>query len=203
MRVQAKRIDLPQEIFRRLQRYKPRKAAFSQIDNLIAAARADRLNPAYCLYVFSRRWPRIGLWPPNPNLGYGPLSPSGCLIGHAQAIRAVGSDALSRLAFILLPWHLLVCSCSSGGFASQFAQQAYDVLSVSARIGAESKLGRLDPSGETLLFPPRESLPEHARSLFEMTDAAASSVENLVGSSRARERKIAGVMIVSSEPIAG
>ena len=60
-------------------------------------------------------------------------------------MRAVGSDALSRLALVLLPWHLLVCSCSSGGGSSQLAQQAYGVLRASfGPIESEDSQGRVD-----------------------------------------------------------
>jgi len=203
MRVQAKRIQLAQEKFNKLQRYKPRKLGQLQIDSLINAAATDRLIPAYCLYVCSRRWPRVGFWPPNPSLGFGRLSPSGCLIGHAQAIRAVRSDALSKLAFILLPWHLLVCSCAEAANSTLLAQRAFDVLNVSAQIGLQSKLGRFDDGHEPLLFAPQEALPDYMRQFVEVPDMPDSSAEDLVRTARASERRIAGVVLISSEPMRG
>jgi len=112
MRVQAKRISLPRETFGYL-RYTPKGYTKDQMTTLIERARADRLTPAYCFYVASRRYTRGATWPAavSPQ----PSRPSGCLIGHAQVVRNIRSNTLRRLASSLMPWHFLVCPIAGVG----------------------------------------------------------------------------------------
>jgi hypothetical protein len=71
MRVQAKRIALPNEIFSHLRR-RAKGQSRDQMTALIAEAKREGLTPAYCFYTASRHSP-VG----------------GCLIGHAQVVEQV------------------------------------------------------------------------------------------------------------------
>ena len=103
MRIQAKRIKLPSEVFSHL-RYRPKGHVHDQMTSLIRAATVDNLTPAYCFYVASSAGPT-----------------SGCLIGHAQVIERARSSSLKSLHPYLHPWHRLVCPDNGGNDACETA----------------------------------------------------------------------------------
>lgn len=168
MRVQAKRITLPEEAFNRLQTYgATKRGGTKQIDALIAAAAHDRLNAAYCFYVHSRKWPMMRAWPAYFALGGGPISPQGCFVADAGAVRSTKANALSKVATVCLPWHLLVCQCSNGVFnGSSLADGAFAVLQASVELSQATPSGSEAPE-RAPLFPPVEALPPYMKMLIE------------------------------------
>lgn len=108
MRVQAKRIKLPQERFDGLFAQRVGASVTRQIDLLIERARANGMAPVYCFYVHSQRWPALALWPDRHMRADEP-TPLGCLIAHASSVRELHSTTLARIATVSFPWHLLVC----------------------------------------------------------------------------------------------
>jgi hypothetical protein len=171
MRVQAKRISLPEEAFNRLQTYgATKRGGTRQIDALIAAAAHDRLNAVYCFYVHSRKWPTMRAWPVYNALGGGPISPQGCFVAEAGAVRSTKANALSKVAPVCLPWHLLVCHCSNGAFnGPSLADATYAALRASIELGgAISSASELPET--TSLVPPVETLPSYMRFLTDDGD---------------------------------
>lgn len=168
MRVQAKRITLPNEAFSQLRTYgRTKSGGTRQIDALISAATRDRLNAAYCFYIHSRKWPTLRAWPVYNVIGGGPIGPQGCFIADARAVRSTKANALSRIAPVCIPWHLLVCHCSSGALnGPSLADAAFAVLQTSVELAEAISLGS-EVSEEPLLFPPVEALPSHLRRLAE------------------------------------
>jgi len=202
MRVQAKRISLPKETFRRLQTYKAARQPKRQIETLITSARADKLNPAYCLYVYSRRWPQIGPWPAFWVGSTAASSPLGCLVGHAGAIRAVGSDALSKLAPVLFPWHLMVCVCATSAPGTSAAQQAFRLLSASMRASPDAFSDDAADDSDVIddtpaMFEPVSALPSYMMRLREVSALdRAGAVDELMVEARALDRGIRGLVLI-------
>jgi hypothetical protein len=188
MRVQAKRVALPREEFKRLQTYGSRKGAPSQLDVLIASAARDRLNAAYCLYVHSKKWPTLGAWPlfrPSP---VNSLSPKGCLIADARAVKASRSNALSKIAPVALPWHLLVCQCAST--KGDLADAAMAILR-----------GSLDLAGgpaEADLIRPVEELPRHMTILREALESEGEAPREELREI-ARKRRLLGFLLIEEK----
>jgi hypothetical protein len=106
MRVQAKRIKLPNEIFTHL-RHRPKGHSRDQMTSLIDEAVKDGMTPAYCFYVASKHLPVHG-----------------CLIGHAQLIQQARSYRLRELMHCLVPWHRLVCGAVQDADICETAAQA-------------------------------------------------------------------------------
>ncbi|TIQ40908.1 MAG: hypothetical protein E5X49_21160 [Mesorhizobium sp.] len=159
MRMQAKRLALPREEFKQLQGYGRKKGSPPQIEVLIAEAAKYRINAGYCLYIHSKKWPTLRAWPVYGFIGGGPLSPQGCLLAEAKAVRATGSNALTKIAPVAVPWHLIVCHCSSGVFNGRggIADAAW------AMLRASSELAGGDPDSD--LYPPVEALPPYMQLL--------------------------------------
>lgn len=178
MRVQAKRISLPEEAFNRLQTYgATKRGGTRQIDALITAAARDGLNAAYCFYVHSRKWPTLRAWPVYNAVGGGPISPQGCFVAEAGAVRSTKANALSRVAPVCLPWHLLVCHCSSGALnGPSLADATHAALRASTELGEALSTGSKVPEERTL-FPPVEALPPHMRLLLEGDAAGEDQLE--------------------------
>ena len=165
MRVQAKRISLPKETFGYL-RYTPRGHTNDQMTTLIGRARADHLAPAYCFYVASQTHRRDGVWPDV--ISPPPSQPSGCLVGHAEVIRAARSNRLDRLASALMPWHLLVCPREGRGDLTSRASAAMrsiarGELAIAPSIASAERSEDADP----YLPEARAQPPSYVRRLIE------------------------------------
>lgn len=196
MRVQAKRIKLPSETFAPLQRYKSPKGSTYQIDNLLSRARSDGLNAAYCLYFASKKWPAMRAWPTYAFLGGGPLSPQGCLIADASAVKTVGKDTLAALAPVTVPWHLLVCHCSAGALnRGGLADAAYSVLDASRGLTPRSGDSTLI---DAPLVPPQNDLPLHMRLLRENGEEVVGASKEMLWS-YAKERNLKGFLLIDGD----
>lgn len=196
MRVQAKRIKLPSETFRPLQSYgRSKGSTIGQIDRLISRAATDHLNPAYCLYFVSYKWPALKAWPVYTFLGGGPISPQGCLMADASAVKAIGKDSLVALAPISVPWHLLVCHCASGSLnAGSSAEASHSALRTSRQLAVAIREQTLENAPD---FPPRAALPPHMELLRERTVARdADGPDRLV--EYARERDLKGLVLIDT-----
>lgn len=205
MRVQAKRIKLPDERFVGLHRQKAKGQPHTQINTLIKAAHRDKLTPAYCFYVHSKRWPSSALWA-SPRLNTSGASPLGCLIAHAGAVRNVGSEALSKLGPVAAPWHLMVCPCLNIEEGKTSAHIAHSLMHHSAAASGPRGILASVLDEEFPLFPPVQSLPNYMEDLFAAT--VDGGFEARLGDERAddelgvraRQRGLAGfVLIASSE----
>jgi hypothetical protein len=202
MRVQAKRITISNLAFKGLQTYRAKKAPQTQIDTLISRSRNDRLNPVYCLYTCI---PHIS----------GPISffshcvsgvfstEYGCTIGHAQALRRIGSEKLPALWPALFPWHVLVCGCRSGDAAASAAAGIFNFLSASLS-GASPKSGAgvtgiIDDSSP-VIFEPQAELPQHMRFLRDLPYREEPlELERLEELVRAKDRGIGGIALIDTE----
>ena len=200
MRVQAKKIKYPGDDFGKLQTYTTPSKTKPQIDMLINQAKADRLNPAYCLYVSSQTLPPI--WTTTCCWYYPKQFHMGCLIGHAVALRATGSNKLNDLAHVCLPWHCLVCDCTccppsgsrpSGG---SLANAAFALIKNSRIAGGEYGGGDLDGYKDFPLFEPQQSLPDYLGPLLA-DEWGDGSDERLRGI--AEERGLSGFVILQDE----
>lgn len=163
MRVQAKRIKLPQERFDGLFSQRAKSQPATQIDTLIDRADRDGIIPAYCFYVHSSRWPSLGFWPQR-HMAEDEPTPLGCLIGHASSVRAMRSTTLSKIASISFPWHLLVCPADptlpmAVNLAKVF-RASFRALPTPTAVAA--KLGHVDWP----MMEPVQSLPDHVRPLL-------------------------------------
>ena len=194
MRIQAKKIKLSNEIFHRLQTYKTKSMSDTQINTLIKAAQADMLNPAYCLYVHSRKI--APLWQTSiccfapwdwPNQ-------FGCLIADAAAVKSTQSNKLADLAHVCLPWHHLVCEClpsqHSGG---SLADSAFAALTYSRDTAGEmiSEMKGVD----SRLYEPVQQLPSYLSRLEEGGDAEID--RELL--QRAKEKKLQGFVVIQEQ----
>lgn len=188
MRVQAKRIKLPSETFASLQSYGIVKGkGTSQIDNLIARAQFDQLNAAYCLYTVTRKLPMLRTWPTYTVTGGGPISPQGCLIADAHAVKAIGKNRLADLAQVCIPWHLLVCHCSSGMIHPRSIGWAtYNLLRASQ---AQAQLDGRDGLGAVV--EPKESLPDHMSLMREEAGDGSYLAEY------AQQRGLKGLVLIN------
>ena len=102
MRVQAKRLQkddklkIPHEV---------KSSGDQQIDLLIADAKKYRLKPVYCLYSAERQrdhWKKE-----NVGGGYEAFE-AGCLLAHAQTVKAKMPKTLADIEKYCVPWHYLV-----------------------------------------------------------------------------------------------
>ena len=162
MRVQAKRIALPDEEFHELF-YKSKTAPKRQIEYLIEQARADDLVPIYTLYAHSRHEARLSSQIRHCNL----ILPDafyqfGCLVAHAQDVKNRASLKLSEIADFSFPWHLLVCHCLSSRNGSD--GPADFVGDLFRQSGGDERV-RPDEQSERFIPEPRQNLPEHAQFL--------------------------------------
>lgn len=195
MRVQAKRIKLPAETFDRLQSYGRKDGStVGQIDRLISRAREDKLNAAYCLYFISRRWPTLRAWPVYAFVGGGPISPQGCLIADASAVKAIAKDSLDDLAPVSVPWHLMVCRCAAGKMNSRSSAHASREVLGSSRQLASSLLRR-DHVSDIPNFEPRSELPRYMKFLREDPESDRSADFDPLRE-RARERGLKGFVLI-------
>lgn len=162
MRVQAKRIYLPDESYNELF-YKSKNSSKPQIDILLEKAQAADLVPIYTLYSHSFDEPSLQTkvqhcvvkWEPS-------FHECGCLVAHAQDIKVQGSRKLSEIARFAFPWHWLVCHCLIGGVGS--AGPADFVADLFARSGDKLTLDK-DPQTERFVPKPQEKLPDHIEAL--------------------------------------
>lgn len=195
MRVQAKRIKLPSETFAPLQKYgRPKGSMVGQIDKLISQAKADKINPAYCLYFMSSKWPTLRAWPVYNLTGGGPVSPQGCLMADASAVKAIGKDTLAALAPVSVPWHLLVCSCARGSFNPGPGEAGRSMLNSSRQLAASILGTRFDDEPD---FPPRPRLPVHMELLREGTDRLAAETFDPLGA-YAQQRDLKGLVLIDT-----
>jgi hypothetical protein len=196
MRVQAKRVSLPNERFGRILSQRARGRAETQIRTLIERAHLDGVTPAYCLYVHSARWPRLGYWP-DRYMGAGEGTPLGCLMAHASVVSANGSNELESIAAYALPWHLLA-NVSVGG---SLAGQAYEAMSKSCwahGVGSRMRAGPDHPDWP--LFNPVSALPVHARYAVHraLGTVGANDAEPFEG--EMARRALSGIAVIRSSP---
>ncbi|PHS24395.1 MAG: hypothetical protein COA85_08395 [Robiginitomaculum sp.] len=168
MRVQAKRIKLPEEKFASLF-YQGKNATQLQIENLIAEAKSARLIPVYCFYTHSKKLPAIGSRYFHCYRGWnGPFHAYGCMIAHAETILYKGSMNLSDIVPISFPWHCLVCECQYDKLSAfppfDTAQNIYDLLKRTSSLADERE--DRDPDFQPEIFEPRSELPEHMQMLY-------------------------------------
>jgi hypothetical protein len=191
MRIQAKKIKLPNEIFHRLQTYKTKSMSDTQINTLIKVAQNDRLNPAYCLYVHSRKV--APLWRGQARC-FAPWhwpNQFGCLIGNAAAVKSTGSNKLADLAHVCFPWHHLVCDClPTSRPDGSLADSVFAALKYSREAASKFSLeiSRIDSP----LYEPVQTLPGYLSRLEESEDGKMD--EELL--QRAKEKKLQGFIIV-------
>ncbi len=198
IRVQAKRIKLPAETFAPLQRYGIKKGStVGQIDKLLSRAKYDGLNSAYCFYFVSKKWPALRAWPVYNFIGGGPVSPQGCLVADATAVKAVGKDSLAALAPICVPWHLLVCHCAGGKFNSGSPADAGGAMLRTSRQLAASLL-KVDDLGDAPEFPPRSELPSHINYLREGSDGLMGLKDADPLRGYAKERGLKGFVLIDT-----
>jgi hypothetical protein len=198
MRVQAKKIKLPAETFAPLQRYGVKKGStVGQIDKLLSQAKNDGLNSAYCFYFVSKKWPTLRAWPVYNFIGGGPISPQGCFVADATAVKAVGKDTLAALAPISVPWHLLVCHCAGGIFNSAASAGAAHAMLQTSRQLAASVL-RSDDLGDDTHFPPRSELPSYMNLLREGSDGLAGLKDADPLRGYAKERGLKGFVLIDT-----
>lgn len=198
MRVQAKKIKLPSETFAPLQKYGVKKGSkIGQIDKLLSHAKADQLNPAYCLYFVSKKWPTLRTWPVYNIVGGGPVSPQGCLIADATAVKAVGKDSLAALAPVCVPWHLLVCHCAGGKINSGSPADAGGAMLRTSRQLAASLL-KVDDLSDAPNFPPRSELPSHINYLREGSDGLVGLKDADPLRGYAKERGLKGFVLIDT-----
>lgn len=196
MRIQAKRLKLPSESFSKLQTQKAKGQPDTQINTLISSAYADRLTPAYCFYVFSNRWPSAALWA-APRVNTSAISPLGCLIAHAGAVRSVGSNALSKLLPVAAPWHLLVCQCSISAGSESLAAHMCGLLQQSAAASGARGVFADQQDEEFPLFPPQQHLPSYMSGLLAATaDGVLAGPADDALRVRAQQRGLAGFVLV-------
>ncbi|MCA0940548.1 hypothetical protein LCM28_11745 [Salipiger pacificus] len=122
MRVQAKRLQkddklkIPHEV---------KSTKKQQIDLLIEDAKKYRLKPVYCLYSAERQrdhWKKE-----NVGGGYEAFE-AGCLLAHAQTVKAKMPKTLADIEHDCVPWHYLV-------ERQDYAQASLtDVLDVDGRV---------------------------------------------------------------------
>lgn len=194
MRIQAKKIKLPNEIFHRLQTYKTKSMSDTQIDTLIKVAQADRLNPAYCLYVHSRKI--APLWRKSMSCFVPWHWPNqfGCLIADAAAVKSTGSNKLADLAHVCLPWHHLVCEWLPSPYpGGSLADSAFVALKYSRDTASEmvSEMKGVDSP----LCEPVQQLPSYLSRLVEGGDAKID--RELL--QRAKEKKLQGVVVIQEQ----
>ena len=102
MRVQAKRLQkddklkIPHEV---------KSSGDQQIDLLIKDAKANRLKPVYCLYSAERQRKH---WKKEKVGGGYDVFEAGCLLAHAQTVKAKMPKTLADIEKDCVPWHYLV-----------------------------------------------------------------------------------------------
>ncbi|MEM5522020.1 DUF6615 family protein [Sulfitobacter sp. AS59] len=102
MRVQAKRLQKDDKL---KIPHKVKSSGDQQIDLLIKDAKANRLKPVYCLYSAERQrdhWKKE-----NVGGGYEAFE-AGCLLAHAQTVKAMIPKTLADIETDCVPWHYLV-----------------------------------------------------------------------------------------------
>lgn len=198
MRIQAKRLKLlPSEAFAGLQKQKAKKQPLSQIDTLIAEAKKDSLNPLYCFYSNSKKWPSSALWA-GTNVGTA-LPPQGCFVAHAVAVKSTRSDALSRLTPFMFPWHLLVCPAVTSAGTKSIAATAHSIISQVIAGGFPSVVPASAFVGDFPIFPPQEQLPEYMEFLLETESSDGGALDGGHAlSRRAAQRNLAGFVLINS-----
>ncbi|WP_055884225.1 DUF6615 family protein [Devosia sp. Root105] len=193
LRVQAKRLEPGSSDFKRLQTQKAKKQKLPQIDNLLAHAKKDRLNPAYCFYL--NRSPAVGFGPVTGVRPQTIFTPSGCFMADGVAVKATRSNNFSKLSSLMFPWHWMVCDClaASHSLPSGSAVQA---LLGQSRMSALDARGDLDVEP---LFPPAERLPTYLAQ-YEL-DLDRLPPPELDSNLRrvAAERSLAGFVIIRTE----
>ncbi|SIT02021.1 hypothetical protein SAMN05421772_112133 [Paracoccus saliphilus] len=105
MRVQAKRLQkngvlkIP---------HKVKSSGAQQIDLLIKDAKANRLQPIYCIYSAENQ---RNHWAIKPTPGDFVEFEYGCLLVSANTVKANGPRALGDIETHCIPWHYLVERC--------------------------------------------------------------------------------------------
>jgi hypothetical protein len=189
MRVQAKRIKLPTEIFSHLFHH-PKGPPKDQITSLIHNAIAEGLTPAYCFYTVSRwnlptyNWPSVIVPKPQPI--------NGCLIGHAQIIQDLGRNELTALAPYLFPWHFLVCPRT--GAAPDLCDSAAAAMAdgISGSITVAPRI--LDANVSPFLAEKRESVPPYVQQLLATPDIGDVAAYDVLEQANAQSRGIRGIV---------
>ena len=102
MRVQAKRLQkddklkIPHEV---------KSSGDQQIDLLIKDAKANRLNPVYCIYSAERQ--RAHWQKANVDADYEAFE-AGCLLAHAETVKKKMPKTLADIEEDCVPWHYLI-----------------------------------------------------------------------------------------------
>lgn len=115
MRVQAKRISLPDEAYKSIF-YQAKDATKMQIEYLIELSQKARpqLIPIYTLYTHSNNLKALQAQAQHCDVTIQPPPHQyGCLVAHAQDVKVEGSINLTKIAPLAFPWHCLVCHCAS------------------------------------------------------------------------------------------
>ncbi len=192
MRIQAKKVKLPNELFHRLQTYETKSMPDTQINTLIKVAAQDKLNPAYCLYVHSRKV--APLWRNGARCSAPSMSRNqyGCLIADALAAKSTGSNKLADLAHVSFPWHCLACDCAgSSDDGGTLAENAVAALKQSREMSGERGFGMLEIDRQ--IFEPVQELPEYMHGLVEGPD---DGERDGILFGRAIERRLKGFVLL-------
>lgn len=193
MRVQAKRITLPDETYKSIF-YKAKKANQMQIDYLIKQAQKANppLIPIYTLYTYSNNLPVLRKQCFHCfRKRYRRFFNSGCLVAHAQDVLAEGSIKLSNIAPFAFPWHCLVCECQQQGNGS--SGPADHIASLFRRTAAEVGEDFADRPSRFLPDPVRE-LPQHIQLLRSGDDPQGRNFEKY-----AEEWNLGGIAVFDLE----
>lgn len=192
MRVQAKRINRSTGRFTRIRSQKPRGHSSTQMETLIRQAAIDGLTPAYCLYVHSNIWPNQAIWraqrtvPPHHEI-------AGCLIAHASAVKATGSEALSKIGEVCLPWHYLVCDDD----CHDSVRSADEARAVLHRSAISADLGRgMFAASDDKKFPLSSVRGELPHYLADLREGEVS--DHSVAEEHARARGLEGFLVVNT-----
>lgn len=102
MRVQAKRLQTDDKL---MIPHKVKSSGEQQIDLLIKDAKANRLQPVYCLYSSEAQrdhWKKV-----NVSGGLEAFE-AGCLLAHAETVKEKMPKTLAEIEKDCVPWHYLV-----------------------------------------------------------------------------------------------
>lgn len=175
MRVQAKRTIKGKHSFYALRTYQAKSQPNPQVDNLINRAKRDGLIPIYCFYVSS-------LAPPWK-------APNGCMIGRAEAVRAIPSSKYTDLAKIVVPWQRLVCPGQPKS-ESRRVHTAVAALSDSWP-GGGPRVGTISAT---------DTVPAYVRTLLRSGSSGSDEArKDVLAESDAAQRRVAGIVVIDAK----
>jgi hypothetical protein len=192
MRVQAKRLQKNDKL---KIPHKVKSSGAEQIDLLIKDAKANGLMPVYCLYSTERQrshWKK-------QNIGGGfEAFEAGCLLAHAETVKAKVPTSLANLETDCVPWHYLI---ERQDYAQAIVTDVFEdaasvlrfVVSLSDEVVATGS-GRSRGSASSQGFPTFDELNAVDRPLRKidgLVEADKADIQLLPSEAGYRERCIA------------